>query len=235
MREALETGQDEGGEDQWQCEVAVAGESQPFHGRVDRNFVAWVRHFCKEDCWGGLVETSVPDLKRALADFDRPDTRVLNPEQLLRVRGEDLGLTRLLEGWDEDLKAQGHGRLRLVELWEKLKESRQQLLGSLEELTHFPLEWFAGKSAVRSVAEGYLRDFGQLFGVVAKHYGAMAQIDPNWAKTTLEGLLALDVVQARVSQPDGKTASKAVLLPTHPLHLWRYWRLSNILRGWETN
>lgn len=231
LREALETGEDEGDENDWQCEVSVAGESQTFHGRLDRNFVAWVRNFCTEDRWGGLIETSIPDLKRALEDFDRPDTLALNPEQLLRVRGENLGLTRLLEGWDEDLEAHGQGRLKLVALWEKIKASRQQLLGSLEELTHFPLEWFAGKSDVRTVAERYLREVGQLFGVVAKHYGAMAQIDPNWAKTTLEGLLALDVVQARISQPDGKTASKAVLLPTHPLHLWRYWRLSSILRG----
>lgn len=34
-----------------------------------------------------------------------------------------------------------------------------------------------------------------------------------------------------MKQQDGQTASKAVLLPTHPLHLWRYWRLSNLLRG----
>lgn len=231
LREALETGEDEGGEDEWQCEVTLAGEGQPFRGRLDRNFVAWVRHFCTEQRWGGLIETSMPDLKRAVEDFDRPDTIALDPEQLVRVRGEDLGLTRLLEGWDEDLETNGHGQLGLVALWGKIKGSRRQLLGSLEELIHFPLEWFAGDSEVRSVAERYLREVGQLFGLVAKHYGAMAQIDPNWAKTTLEGLLALDVVQARVSQPDGKTASKAVLLPTHPLHLWRYWRLSNILRG----
>ena len=232
LREALETGEDEGGEDRWSCDVPAAGESQPFQGRLDRKFVAWVRHFCNEERWGGLVQTNVPDLKRALEDFDRPDTQVLNPEHLLvRTRGEDLGLTKLLGGWDEELKSQGQGELRLVPLWSKIKQSRRELLGSLEELTHFPLEWFAGESSVRSVAETYLQDFGRLFGLVAKHYGAMAQSDPRWAKTTLEGLLALDVVQVRVTQPDGKIASKAVLLPTHPLHLWRYWRLSNILRG----
>lgn len=58
----------------------------------------------------------------------------------------------------------------------------------------------------------------------------MAQTDPNWAKTTLEALLALDVVQVRTTLPDGRRSSKAALLPTHPLHLWRYWRLSNLLR-----
>ena len=47
----------------------------------------------------------------------------------------------------------------------------------------------------------------------------------------LEGLLALDVVQVRIELDDGRIANKAVLLPTHPLHLWRYQRLAALLRG----
>lgn len=231
LRDALQEGEDSGDEDHWQGEVQIDGETHTFQTELDRRFVGWVRHFCKADVWGGLVETTVPDLRRALEDFDRPDTLLLRPEHLLSMRGEELGLTKLLQGWEDDLESQGKGKLGLVKLWNKMRALRAQLLDSLDELTHFPLEWFAGKSDVRSVAEDYLKVTGQLFGAVAKHYGAMAQSDPNWAKTTLEGLLALDVVQARVKQTDGKTASKAVLLPTHPLHLWRYWRLSNLLRG----
>ena len=231
LREALQAGEDSGDEDNWQSEVEIDGETHTFQTELDRRFVGWVRHFCKPDVWGGLVETTIPDLRRALEDFDRPDTQLLRPEHLLTKPGEELGLTKLLQGWEEDLASQGKGKLPLVKLWNKMRELRTQLLGSLEELTHFPLEWFAGKSDIRDVATEYLKVTGQLFGLIAKNYGAMAQSDPTWAKTTLEGLLALDVVQARVKQPDGKTASKAVLLPTHPLHLWRYWRLSNLLRG----
>src|SRR5208283_4671376 len=94
------------------CSATMADESQTFQGRLDRNFVAWVRHFCQEDRWGGLVETSFQDLKRALGDFDRPQTRVLNREELLRVRGEDIGLTQLLQDCDDDLKAPDRPRAR---------------------------------------------------------------------------------------------------------------------------
>lgn len=230
LRVALDEGEGSG-DGEWECEVQVRGDEQTFKASLDRGFVAWVRHFCKAETWGGLIETSVPDLKRALDDFDRPGTLTLDPERLgVGPRGE-LSLSKLLAGWDEDLEGQGKGQLGLAALWQRFKDLRNQLLGSLEELTHFPLEWFAGKGDVRAVAEDYLQTGGQLFGLVAKHYGAMAQSDPNWAKTTLEALLALDVVQVRTTLPDGRYSSKAVLLPTHPLHLWRYWRLSNLLRG----
>jgi Holliday junction resolvasome RuvABC ATP-dependent DNA helicase subunit len=231
LRDALEEGEDSGDKDHWQSDVEVDGETQSFQAELDRRFVGWVHHFCKSDVWGGLVETTVPELRRALEDFDRPDTQLLRPEHLLCMRGEELGLTKLLQGWEDDLESQGKGKLGLVLAWNKMRELRGKLLGSLEELTHFPLEWFAGKSDVRKDAEEYLKVTGHLFGAVAKHYGAMAQSDPNWAKTTVEGLLALDVVQARVKIAVDKISFKAVLLPSHPLHLWRYWRLSNLLRG----
>jgi len=230
LRRALDEG-DDGGDDDWKCEVEVSGVNQNFQAKLDRNFVAWVRHFCKAGVWGGLIETSMPDLKRALEDFDRPETLILDPDHLGVGPGGELNLGKLLAGWDEDLESQGKGQPGLVSLWLRFRDLRGELLGSLEELTHFPLEWFAGKNSVRSTAEDYLKTCGQLFGLVARHYGTMAQTDPNWAKTTLEALLALDVVQVRATMPDGRRSSKAVLLPTHPLHLWRYWRLSNLLRG----
>ncbi len=59
----------------------------------------------------------------------------------------------------------------------------------------------------------------------------MASNSPVWARSVLEILLALDIVQVRVRLPNGKIAAKAVLLPTHPLHLRRNERLSTLLRG----
>lgn len=231
LRESLQEGEETGDEGHWQSDIEIDGESYSFQGDMDRPFVAWVRHFCKTESWGGLVDSQIPDLRRALEDFDRPDTQVIDPENLLTMQGEKLGMTRLLRGWEDVLTSQDKRTDDFVALWSRMKELRSKLLGSLEELTHFPLEWFAGRPDTRALAESYLQVSGQLFGVVAKNYGAMAQSEPSWAKTTLEGLLALDVVQARVRQQNGKIAYKAVLLPTHPLHLWRYWRLSNLLRG----
>jgi hypothetical protein len=231
LREALDSGEGEVGDDEWQATVEVAGESQSVQGTLDRGFVSWVRHFCSESAWGGLIETPLPDLKRALEDFNRPDTLVLDPEKLIHQQRNEIGLTVLLKEWDADLKGKAGADTNLEALWHEFRQLRSQLLGSLEELTHFPLDWFSGKSSVRETAEQYLRMCGKLLGTVSGNYGAVSQKDPKWAKATLDGLLALDVVQVRHRQPDGKISSKAVLLPTHPLHLWRYWRLSNILRG----
>ena len=114
-----------------------------------------------------------------IAEAARPETLMLHPEQLLSIRTEDLGLTKLLEGWDEDLEAEGKGKLGLVKMWKQMGELRAELLGSLEDLTHFPLEWLAGNSmeaapnkrsyirlsAIRTLLLGHERKIvSQIFG-----------------------------------------------------------------------
>ena len=36
-----------------------------------------------------------------------------------------------------------------------------------------------------------------------------------------EAIASLDVVQIKTALNDGRVSWKAILLPTHPLHLWR--------------
>ncbi|HUY91796.1 MAG TPA: hypothetical protein VMV10_23845 [Pirellulales bacterium] len=221
-------------DDEVSGEVLVAGEPQEFSTRLDRKFVGWIHKFCSGEVWGGLVQTNQPDLARALADYDRPGTRVTNPEELtVDAEGsEQLGLSRFFKDWDQELERLTGKNPTISVIWREFVERRSELLPDLDMLAHFPLDWFAGNSKAAKTAEKYLNVAGQLYGSVAANYDRMSgEVDQHWARTTLDGLLALDVVQVRVELGRGEEAFKAVLLPTHPLHLWRYCRLSAILRG----
>ena len=230
LRSAIED--DSGNEDgTWSGDIEVKGESQKVEGKLDRAFVSWIRHFCSETAFGGLIETSTPDLKRALQDYDRPETLIFDTTEILRAQDSWLGMREVLTAWDEDLQDAGFNSPGFVVLWDHFLTLRAGLLGCLDELAHFPLEWFAGKPKAASQAEEYLDAAAKLMGAVGSHFGNMVSIEPTMAKDTLQGLLALDVVQVRVPLEEGRFLSKAVLLPVHPLHLWRYWRLSRILRG----
>lgn len=230
LRDAIQA---EDTEDEIAGEVLVEGESKEFSTTLDRAFVGWIHKFCSENAWGGLIETSQPDLARALADYDRPGTLLTNPEALtVDAEGENLGLTRFFADWDKELRRLTGKNPSLSAAWQKFIEFRRKLLPDLDMLAHFPLDWFAGNTKAAKTAGEYLRVAGELYGSVATHYDRMsADVDQHWARATLDGLLSLDVLQARVDLGRGLESFKAVLLPTHPLHLWRYCRLSAILRG----
>lgn len=226
---AIEEGDGESGEDDWSAELEVAGETVTFRGKVDRGFVSWVRHFCSETAMGGLIETGETELKRALEDYDRPETLVFDGSEIVRTNDDWMGLRDALNAWDEDLAEAGHGSPGLVECWDRFLAQRCELLAHLDALAHFPLEWFAGKREDAELASRYLETAADLMTQVRTHFPHMLGIEPTIAKDTLQGLLAMDVVQVRVPLEDRKFLSKAVLLPTHPLHLWRYCRLSRLL------
>lgn len=229
LRHAIEEGDGESGEDEWGVELEVAGETVPFRGTLDRGFVSWLHHFCSDTALGGLIETTEIDLKRALEDFDRPETIVFDGSQIVRANDAWLSLRQTLQAWDEDLEEAGHGTPGLVALWDAFVEQRRALLAHLDALAHFPLEWFAGKREDAELAASYLESAAALMAGARARFPQMLGIEPTIAKDTLQGLLAADVVQVRVRQDEGKFLSKAVLLPTHPLHLWRYCRLSRLL------
>jgi hypothetical protein len=59
----------------------------------------------------------------------------------------------------------------------------------------------------------------EIYGRLQTHYRQMVDVSASWARAAIEAMLALDVLQVRLTLPDGREAHKAVLLPTHSLHL----------------
>jgi len=105
------------------------------------------------------------------------------------------------------------------------------LLPHLGKLIYHARSWLDGRPQVLESVRRYLSLAAELYREVQENYRVMVSHSSAWAGAVLELLLSLDIVQVRVRLPNGKFAAKAVLLPTHPLHLWRNERLSTLLRG----
>ncbi|MFZ4699710.1 MAG: AAA family ATPase [Candidatus Methylumidiphilus sp.] len=105
------------------------------------------------------------------------------------------------------------------------------MLPHLGKLIYHARSWLDGRPRVLESVRRYLSLAAELYREVQENYRVMVSHSSAWAGAVLELLLSLDIVQVRVRLPNGKFAAKAVLLPTHPLHLWRNERLSTLLRG----
>ncbi len=195
---------------------------------IDRNVLGWVEDFCSEQNWGGLIETSDTKLLDALARASDGKPIPLRCERIVNLDGEWFSMESLLQGWDEDLKDLNPG---LLACWSEFRSIRLRLLPHLPKLLFHAREWLDGRSHVLADIRAYLEQAAKLYKGVQENYRQMSEGSSDWARMTLEALLGLDVLQVRVQLPNGDTAAKAVLMPTHPLHLWRNERLSSLLRG----
>ena len=214
-----------------QVDTPLSGaESVRFEYKI--RLLSWVRVFCNESVWGGFVETQLPTLEEAL---DRSGSLkppvLLDPERIFENEGTTYSLTKLLQLFDQQLQKLGFDDPGMTGAWERFAEHRKSFLGDLSVLTHEPLLLFAGRPKFSLAVKGYLEACTLLYSAIQKHYSQMVEIDDAYARAILERVLALDVVQVRTEAEEGQVSYKAVLLPTHPLHLWRYQRLERVMRG----
>jgi Holliday junction resolvasome RuvABC ATP-dependent DNA helicase subunit len=201
---------------------------------IDPYLLDCVSAFCTEEVWGGFFDTVEANLTVALKTATDQSPILTRPDEIAVVEGETVSLYSLLTDWDHDIQEVTGVESSLFPQFQEFAAIRAELIPHIGKLIYHPRSWLDGRQAVLEHVRRYLALAGQMYRQVQENYRIMASESPDWARMTLEALLALDVTQVRVHLPDGKLASKAILMPTHPLYLWRNERLSTLLRGLAT-
>ena len=196
---------------------------------VDPKVIDWVTAFCDSGRFGGVMEANVGDLQQALARHVEFDPVFLNPEAVWTHDGVSYSIEALLEGWDEvDAVVESCPR-SIVVMWRDFIAARKKLTDEVRPLLIHPREWLDTHPETRTCCAHYITVTTELYKAVQKNYRAVWDKSREWAEATLDAILALDLVQVRIAGPDGDVSAKAVMLPLHPLHLWRHQRLGEIL------
>ena len=197
---------------------------------VDAKVIDWVTDFCDSDRFGGFMEADASDLPHALARHAEFDPVFLNPEAVWNHDGVAYSIETLLAAWDGvDAVAEACER-PIAEMWRDFVAARASLADVVRPLLIHPREWLDTHAETRTSCARYLAVATELYGAVQRNYRAVWDQSREWAQATLDAILALDLVQVRMTGPDGGVIAKAVMLPLHPLHLWRYQRFGEILR-----
>jgi hypothetical protein len=177
--------------------------------------------------WGGVAhfqaDQPTPALLRQLPASRltqmRPAETVFTDDQ----SGVEYTLEKLLSTWDSFQIAALGGTASLVELWQRWTSARSALLPQQEWLAVSPLTLLAGDIASRAQAKALLEAAAELFTRVAAAREPMLEQWRGGAEALFQALLALDVVQVRIAALPRRASAgnRLLLLPTHPLQLWR--------------
>ena len=197
---------------------------------VDSKVIDWVTAFCDSDRFGGFMEAGLSDLPQALARYAEFDPVFLDPEAVWKHEGVDYSIEELLKEWDRVDAVADACRRPIAEVWREFVSARASLAAMVRPLLIHPREWLDTHPDTRASCRRYLAVATELYEAVQKNYRAVWDESHEWAEATLDAILALDLVQVRMANPEGGVSAKAVMLPLHPLHLWRYQRFGEILR-----
>ncbi len=222
----------DGDQDSAKGQYEINGIDQGFEFKMEREILTWVRFFCSADAWGGFFEARTASFEDALRDYRQCGPTPFAPLQpSIPHDGQSYDIRSLIEAMQRELSNNGVTAEDLCGLWDSIVAAREAVLGHLDILIHQPMLALAGQAELRAGVSELLQVWERLYAALAERHAAMHEIDHAWTQLLFEAVASLDIVQIKTTAGTGRTSWKAVLLPTHPLHLWRYERIATLARG----
>jgi len=213
-------------------EISFKNENWDYRIESDTNFLDWLHAFCKDDIWGGSIHSKEPSLELAIKNYNNAigTPQYLSVDNIFPLGGKKISLNEVFERFDNDLIEKKFLSEPITPDWIRFRELRREILKDLDYIVKFPLLWVSTEPDLCTKVEEYINLSGKIYTFVHSHYQEMQEISSDYANIILGGLLKIDIFLVHV-HTDSIETHKAIMLPTHPLHLWRFFRLSSLLRG----
>lgn len=185
---------------------------------------------CNENAWGGLMETEESVLKDAIS-ADIKSFSSFNPvgvESMVAYHGGIDGSQSLFDfitQFDAQFKAKNIETAELfIPIIEELLTLRGKLLSNLDMIMYYPVLSFGVDEEARQTLIGYIEVWAKLYHAFIINEPAMREMSPSSTSFIARALLLLDVLYVKTPKE-----WKAILLPLHPIFLWRYYEIFKTL------
>ena len=195
-----------------------------------------VGKFCNSSAWGGLMETDETVLRDAIsADIKSVSLFSPDDEESLTsfVGGIDgkQSLFNFIVQFDAQFDAKGIETAEHFEpLVRELKKSRERLLVKLDMLMYHPVLLFGTVESSRKLLIDYIDAWEKLYHAFSVNEPTMRQISAVGTSFIAKALLLLDVLYVKTPHE-----WKAILMPMHPIFLWRYYEVFKTFAAKKTD
>ncbi|MBR3362216.1 MAG: DNA translocase FtsK [Lachnospiraceae bacterium] len=185
-----------------------------------------VGKYCNEESWGGLMVTDESVLKDAIS-ADTVASSFFNPsetESMVSFSGGIDGgqaLFGFISQFDFQFDTKGiETAERFIPIIAKLKEKRAELLKSIDMIMYHPVLLFGASEEKRQVLIDYIKAWEELYHAFCVNEPTMRQISAGGTSFVARALLLLDILYVKTPKE-----WKGILLPLHPIYLWRYYEV----------
>ena len=189
-----------------------------------------VGKFCSTTIWGGVMETDETVLKDAIS-ADINAVRAFDPddkESVVAFIGGIDGSQPLFDfiiQFDSQFDSKGlETAERFAPIINNLKERREKLFKSLDMIMYHPVLLFGASEENRTNLIEYIKAWEQLYHAFCVNEPTMRQISAGGTSFIARAILLLDVLYIKTPKE-----WKAILLPLHPVYLWRYYEVFRTL------
>ena len=191
-----------------------------------------VGRVCNDETWGALIETEETVLKDAIS-ADIKEQYSFNPkdeESLVAFKGGIDGGQALFDFLTQFDSQFAEKQIETAEpflpIIKELTEYRNALCCELDMIMYHPVLLFGSDEESRNLLINYIQAWEKLYHAFNVNEPTMRQISTGGTGYVARALLLLDVLYIKTPKE-----WKAILLPLHPIYLWRYYEVFRSLPG----
>lgn len=195
-----------------------------------------VGKFCSATAWGGIMETDEGVLKDAIS-ADVNAAHMFNPEDkdsVVSFAGGIDGNQALFDfiiQFDAQFDSKGlETAERFTPIINNLKGKRDRLLSRIDIIMYHPVLLFGASEENRTSLIEYIQAWEQLYHAFCVNEPTMRQISAGGTSFIARAILLLDVLYVKTPKE-----WKGILLPLHPVYLWRYYEVFRTLPNKKAN
>ncbi len=170
------------------------------------------------DCWGGIMVTDEPVLRDAIAN---PPISIdeFRPEDVTSMTASDnSSLFECFRRFDEQFAQRKDENVdSFTPIIDRLVSYRNILLENLDVVMYFPVLGFGANETLKDTLYKYTEVWAELLRTFCRNEPTMHEISSDLTEIIARKLLFLEVLYIKTP-----TEWKAMLLPLHPIYLWRY-------------
>lgn len=182
---------------------------------------------CSIDAWGGILVTQEGVLRDALSSDFESFSPFLPTDQDTKTGFDGSALFEFIKRFDVQFESKSLDNVEpFAPILDKLVAARQALLNKLDLVMYFPVLAFGVHKELGKALEEYMVAWTDLLRVYCRNEIVMHEISPKGTVFIAKSLMLLDVLYIKTP-----TEWKGMLMPTHPLHLWRYYEVFKELRN----
>lgn len=179
---------------------------------------------CSEEAWGGVLETEKESIKDALSS-DIDDFGNFNPfdsedKKLSFEVGESrCSLFDFIKEFDNSLEAIDGSQNQLEAILQNIIEKRNTIIDNLDLFIYEPNLALGALETNYYNLENYLKSWQSFYSLLNENYKVLRE-ESRSTEYLVKTILLLDLLYIKTP-----TSLKCILMPTHPLYLWKYYEI----------
>ncbi len=214
-------------------EIEIEDDSFLINININHDLLKLLDQICNKELFGGIIKSKkdyqIGTIIKNFSDGEIEffETNINNLIDDPTYSSDEKSIYALIDFFDKKT----NNEFNIKETWEKFSDCREKLLTQIKKILFTANYWVYGNNEYLMLIDEYIKFSNNLYKKIHQSKSKVENKSNDVYAKLLQVILSLDILQIETQQEESdEKIQRVILLPIHPLYLWRFKKINEILR-----